>query len=71
MTEVTSVRVYLRHLRADKRCHSGCRTWFKAKGLDWSDFVTNGIDGQVFMDTGDANAIRIVRIAEKEAAGGR
>lgn len=74
MTEVTSARVYLRHLRAVKPksiCHSGARSWWESKGLSWSDFISNGIDGQTLLDTKDANAVRVVRIAEQEAAGGR
>lgn len=71
MTEVTSVRVYRRHLREAKRCHSGCRTWFAHHGFSWSDFLDNGIEGQKLLDTRDPNAVAVVRIAEQEANRGR
>jgi hypothetical protein len=72
--EVTSVRVFLRHLHAAKPrpiCHSGGRKWWNRRGWSWSDFVRNGIDGQKLLDTGDAFAIRVVRAAEAEADSGR
>lgn len=73
MTEVTSVRVYLRHLGAAKPrpiCHSGGRKWWARRGWSWSDFVRDGIEGQRLLDTGDALAIRVVTAAELEASGG-
>lgn len=72
--EVTSVRVYLRHLRMAKPrsiCHDGAKRWWAKKGLDWEDFVENGIDGQVLTDTGCGLARRVVKAAEVEAESGR
>ncbi len=72
--EVTSIRVHLRHLRMAKPrpiCHDGAKRWWARKGLDWSDFVSNGIDGQVLLDTKDGLARRVVRAAEVEAESGR
>lgn len=71
--EVTSVRVYLRHLRLAKPraiCHDGAKRWWARKGLDWNDFVANGLPGQVLLDTKDGLAARVVRAAELEANGG-
>ncbi len=73
MAEVTSVRVFLRHLKQCKPkpiCHSAGRKWWERKGMSWSDFVYNGIDGQVLLDTGDPVAARVVKAAELEANGG-
>ena len=67
--EVTSVRVYVRHLRlAEPRpiCHDGAKRWWARKDLDWQDFVKNGIPGQVLLDTKDGLAARVVRAAVKE-----
>jgi len=64
--EVTSPRVYMRHLRKDRICSAGARSFWTRHGLDWSDFVTNGIDGQVLLDTRDPRAVRVVGIAREE-----
>lgn len=41
-------------------CGKGARPFFLRHGLDWSDFVTNGISAQVLWDTGDGYARRVV-----------
>ena len=72
--EVTSVHVYLRHLRMAKPraiCHDGAKRWWKRKGLDWNDFVQNGIPGQELLDTGCGLAKRVVVAAETEITSGR
>lgn len=73
-SEVTSVHVYIRHLRMAKPraiCRDGAKRWWARKGLDWSDFVSNGIPGQVLLDTKCGLARRVVRAAELEAESGR
>ena len=56
-------------------CRGGARAWFVAHGLDWSDFVRNGIAAEVMEATGDALALALVawarECAAKEAADGR
>lgn len=72
-SEVTSVRVELRHLRLCKPraiCHGGARKWWARQGLDWADFVANGIDSSVLTATRDGLALRVVKTAEMEASGG-
>lgn len=72
--EVTSVHVYLRHLRMAKPraiCQDGAKRWWKRKGLDWSDFVLNGIAGQKLLDTKCGLAKRVVVAAETEITSGR
>lgn len=72
--EVTSVRIHLRHLAMAKPraiCHDGAKRWWKRHDLDWSDFVLNGIAGQVLLDTGCGLAKRVVVAAETEATSGR
>lgn len=41
-------------------CASGTRRWFEAQGLDFRDFMQNGISASVLAATGDAQALRVV-----------
>lgn len=67
MTEVTSeLRVYMRHLRAEKLCSGGAREWWKRHDLNWSHFLANGIEASVLEATGDAFALRVVERARTE-----
>lgn len=55
-------------------CRSGARDWFKRHGLDWQDFVRNGIPATTLEATGDGLALAVVawaRQCETEVAGGR
>jgi hypothetical protein len=49
-------------------CRRGVRTWCAAQGIDWLDFVANGIDAEVLTATGDAMALRLVQWAEQREA---
>ncbi len=69
MSEVTSLRCYRKHLRTAKICGDGARGWWKRHGLNWSDFLSNGIPAQVLLDTGDPFALRVVEIAREEQNG--
>lgn len=59
----------MRHVRAAKFCSAGARTWWKHHGLDWSDFLDNGIEPETLLQTGDALAARVVEIARNEHVG--
>lgn len=48
-------------------CASGSRQWWAAHGLDWGDFLTNGIDAERLRATGDPLALRLVAHAEAMA----
>ena len=52
-------------------CLSQSRAWFKRHGLDWRDFVRNGIDAAALEATGDALALAVVTSARQEVAHGR
>ena len=67
MTEVTSVRVRMKHIRAERLCAGGAREWWRRHKLDWSDFLANGIEASVLEATGDAYALRVVERARAEA----
>ena len=56
-------------------CAAGCREWFSAHGLNWADFVANGIDAAELAATGDELAHRVIAhaiavAADQEAANG-
>lgn len=66
---MTSVIVRSKHMRAAKLCSAGVRTWWKKHGLDYNDFLTNGIPAQTLLDTGDPLAARAVEMARKDDNG--
>jgi len=71
MTEVTSeLRCHIRHLRAAKLCTGGARAWFAAHDMNWMAFLRDGIAAQVFLDTGDPLALRVVDAARAEVTSG-
>ena len=41
-------------------CAAGVRRWFIANGLDFRDFIKNGIDADVLIATGDALTQRVI-----------
>lgn len=49
-------------------CRGGAKEWFRTHGLDWRDFVRNGIDEAELLATGDAFAIATVQWAHERAA---
>jgi len=51
-------------------CAIGIRRWFEYRGLDFRDFLRNGIDVDIFLATGDAYAIRVVQL-KREREGTR
>lgn len=61
-------------------CRDGGKKWFAAHGLDWADFVRNGIEAERMAATGDALGLALVAWAReceereraaREAADGR
>ncbi len=55
--------VTMRDVRKAKMCSVGARAFFIRHGLDWGDFLKNGIDAKIVMATGDAMAQRVVEVA--------
>ncbi len=50
-------------------CRGQSREWFRRHGLDWRDFVRNGIAAETLEATGDGLALALVDWARKcEAA---
>lgn len=46
-------------------CRSGARSWFQRHGLDWKEFVRDGIDAARLEATGDGLACALVRWARE------
>ena len=44
-------------------CARGIRAWADRMGLDYADFVKNGIDEEVLLATNDPMALAVVRQA--------
>lgn len=49
-------------------CNRKSREWFARHGLDWTDFVRNGIDAEILSETGCALAAALVEHARKMEA---
>lgn len=60
------MKVHLRHVRSERLCLSGVRSFWKSHGWDWADFLANGIDAETLEATGDARALRVVEVARGE-----
>lgn len=48
-------------------CHKGMRAFASRHGLDWSDFVKQGISAEQLRATGDAMAIELADAVEAGA----
>lgn len=44
-------------------CRGGGEAWFLRYGFDWADFVLNGIESEILINTGDALAYAVVEWA--------
>ena len=55
--------ITMRHLRKAKMCSHGGRAFAKKHGLDWSDFLKNGIDSEQFEKMDDAMVRKVLEIA--------
>lgn len=57
------MRVTIAHMRRCGYCAWGIKKFFARHGLDFRDFLTHGIDADVLVKTGDAQALRVVGVA--------
>lgn len=62
--------VTINHLRAAKMCGRAARPWFERNGLSWQTFLDTGYDAETLRATGDALALKVIAIAEKDQPGG-
>lgn len=64
------MKITMEHIRASGGCAWGLREFFKRYNLDLDAFIRNGyINSETVLKTGDALAIRIVKIAEEQKNG--
>lgn len=49
-------------------CRVQSRAWAHRQGIDWSDFLRNGVDSERLEATGDAFALALVKWARECAA---
>lgn len=66
MKDIIVTSEHLRILRqTEDVCVPGAKTWAKEAGVDFKDFMRNGIPAQRLRDSGLHIALRLVEIAEK------
>ncbi|UYZ84276.1 hypothetical protein MTZ49_01465 [Entomomonas sp. E2T0] len=66
--------ITIQHLRSTSTwtaksgyCATASRAFFKRHGLDWADFVANGIEEEKLLATNNALAINLVEFARNQA----
>ena len=60
------MRITMRDIRAAKMCSRGARQFFDRHGLDWGDFVRNGVLIEVIEKIDDAMAQQVVGVAREQ-----
>ena len=60
------MRITMRDIRAAKMCSRGARQFFDRNGLDWGDFVRNGVLIEVIEKIDDAMAQQVVGVAREQ-----
>lgn len=50
-------------IRKANMCSRGTRAFFLARGWDFQDFLKNGLDEEILIQTGDAMALQVVEVA--------
>lgn len=55
--------VTMKDVRAAKMCSRGARLFFERHGLDWRSFLSEGIEAEKLIATGDAMALQVVEVA--------
>lgn len=68
---MTELRVHMRHVRAARICARGSRAFFAKHGLNWSEFLDQGIAVSTLEQIGDPIALRAAAEAQAEVTDGR
>jgi arsenate reductase-like glutaredoxin family protein len=63
---VATVRI--QHIRQANLCARGARAWFARHGLDYGEFLKNGIDSEKILALGDHFGNTVVAKAMEEEA---
>ncbi|ENW78425.1 hypothetical protein F909_04115 [Acinetobacter sp. ANC 3929] len=58
------MKIYMSDIRKANMCSRGTRAFFLAQGWDFQDFLINGLDAEKFIQTGDAMALQVVKVAQ-------
>lgn len=68
---MSAVIVTLAHVRKalPRRCSRGLRSWCALNGVDWADFVRNGIDADILEQKGGALLAPVIELARAEVRG--
>ena len=53
-------RITIKDIRLAGHCVKGAKRWFADHGLDFRDFLKNGIDEETFLNTNDGHARQVV-----------
>lgn len=62
MSEPIIIR--MEHVRKAANCSRGAREFFARHNLDWSDFLTNGIEVEKLEKIDDAMAKAVIEVAK-------
>lgn len=66
---MTSQKITIDDVRKTGHCVAGAREWFARHGLDFRDFIRNGIEEERFLASGDVIATEVVK-ATRDRRGG-
>jgi hypothetical protein len=69
MAEPSDLRITLTDARR-LYCPSGLREWAEERGIDFDVFKRDGIEAEKLLESGDAFAVRLVRLKEREVRRG-
>lgn len=61
------VIVTMRDIRAIEGCSRGARYFCRTHGINWTDFLANGVPAETLEATGDAKALRLTAYARQRA----
>lgn len=59
------ITITMRDFRRVAYCSRGVREFFERHGLNWSDFLRNGIQSDILAATGDAMALKAIEVARE------
>lgn len=62
------MKIRINDVRATGHCVQGIQYWFASMGLDFREFMRDGIDSEVILATEDALARRVVSQIQKMKA---
>lgn len=60
MTDKSDLIVRMDDVRSVTMCSRGARAFFKRHGLDWTEFLQNGVSADKLVATDDPMALQVV-----------